>query len=201
MINESNSTDALDVTSTSTSTNLDLGLEQERQTLPFKNEQIAMLEERLSKQSVELASLRAREDEQKGNATPEDVQADLVDNSVKSSRPRRDILFGFMPGWGSKGGVIGNMIKFDKKDRRNEDLRVGFPTEGRRRTIDKGERPTVTVNAEPVAVVHREQGQGALRRSIRRRSRKLLHHLVSSRKIGSTVLFPREDDDYSLGFD
>jgi len=160
-----------------------------------------MLEERLSKQSVELASLRAREDEQKGSATSEDVQADLADDSVKSSRC--NTLFGFMPGWRSKGGFIGNMIKFDKRDSRNEDLRVEFPAEGRRRTIEMDERPTVTVNAEPV--VHHEQGQGALRRSIRRRSRKMslkvLRHLVSSRKIGSTVLFPNEDDDYSLGFD
>ena len=30
---------------------------------------------------------------------------------------------------------------------------------------------------------------------------KLLRHQVSSRLIGSTVLFPREDDDYSLGFE
>ena len=189
MINESNSTDT------------DFGLGQARETLSFKNKQIAMLEERLFKQSVELASLRAREDEQKGStkATSEDVQADLVDDSVKSSH--RHNLFGFMPGWGSKakGGVIGNLIKLDRCDT-SEDLTVDFPAKGRRRTMDD-EHPTVTVNA---AAVHFEEGAVTGRRT-KRTSRKLslkkIRHLVSSRNIGSTVFFPSAGDDDSLGFE
>eukprot|EP00986_Skeletonema_menzelii_P003822 scaffold1251_cov87-Skeletonema_menzelii.AAC.4 len=53
-MSDSNSTDALEAT-------VDFG--QTRDTLSFKSAQIAMLEERLLKQSVELASLQARDDE------------------------------------------------------------------------------------------------------------------------------------------
>ncbi len=196
MINESNSTNALEATNT------DFALGPARDTLSFKNAQIALLEERLFKQSVELASLQAREDERQGSAkATSDVQADLVDDGAMSSQRNRKSLFGFMPGWGSKArdSVIGSIIKLDRSDK-SEDLTVDFPAEGRRSTMmTMDEHPTLSANA---SAVHFEEG--AVRKPKRRSKRKSLsrlRELVSLRKIGSTVFFPSADDDDSLGFE
>ena len=224
-----------------------------RQVLSLKNSHIAMLEERLFEMSVELASLRAREDEQNLKSRlptptqePQDststitmseeddfmIPVNLVDDAIRralASSSNRPPLFSFMQGWGSShmpdddfidgtrslssgaGSIIGNIIKFD----RSEDLRVNFPTGGRR-SMTMDEYSAATDNS----TTHRrrtligqlfrprissltvddptEEQEGPLHQIP---NPKLLRRQVSSRLIDSTVLFPREDDDYSLGFE
>jgi len=241
-----------------------------REVLSFKNAHIAMLEERLLHRSVELASSRAREDEQNlmsrqsaqvsqdSTISEEDdlmILADLVDDSIKSAPAQTSSSssdhyprFSFLPGWGSNrmseaedefndsasarslgstgvGGIIGNMIKLDKSDR-SQNLSVDFPKGGRRsmmvdeysestvnspaqqqhqrRTIALGQffRPRIsslTVDDAVEEVCEQEEQQEPPLHQ--KPNPKLLRHQVSSRLIGSTVLFPREDDDYSLGFE
>eukprot|EP00984_Skeletonema_dohrnii_P022091 scaffold11206_cov89-Skeletonema_dohrnii-CCMP3373.AAC.3 len=241
-----------------------------REVLSFKNAHIAMLEERLLNMSVELASSRAREDEQnlmsrqsaqvsqsQDSTMSEDddlmIFADLVDDSIKSapaqtssSSSEHHPRFSFLPGWGSNrmseaedefndsarslgstgvGSIIGNMIKLDKSDR-SQNLSVDFPKGGRRsmmvdeysestvnspaqqqhqrRTIALGQffRPRIsslTVDDAIEEICEQEEQQETPLH--RKPNPKLLRHQVSSRLIGSTVLFPREDDDYSLGFE
>ena len=123
------------------------------------------------------------------------------------------------------GGIIGNMIKLDKSDR-SQNLSVDFPKGGRRsmmvdeysestvnspaqqqhqrRTIALGQffRPRIsslTVDDAVEEVCEQEEQQETPLHQ--KPNPKLLRHQVSSRLIGSTVLFPREDDDYSLGFE
>jgi len=123
------------------------------------------------------------------------------------------------------GSIIGNMIKLDKSDR-SQNLSVDFPKGGRRsmmvdeysestvnspaqqqhqrRTIALGQffRPRIsslTVDDAVEEVCEQEEQQETTLH--RKPNPKLLRHQVSSRLIGSTVLFPREDDDYSLGFE
>eukprot|EP00986_Skeletonema_menzelii_P005967 scaffold2246_cov179-Skeletonema_menzelii.AAC.1 len=221
-----------------------------REVLSFQNSHIAMLEERLFNMSVELASSRAREDEQnlksrqstevpQSSTISEDddfmIPVDLVDDSIRSaptSSSNRHPLFSFMPGWGfsrmseddandgtrslgsGAGGVIGKMIRFD----RSEDLRVDFPTGGRRSMMDEysaatdnstahHQRRTVvgqlfrsrisSLTVDDMAEESYEH-EGPMHQKM---NPKMLRHQVSSRVLGSTVLFPREDDDYSLGFE
>jgi len=240
-----------------------------REVLSFKNAHIAMLEERLLNMSVELASSRAREDEQnlmlrqsaqvsQDSMMSQDddlmILADLVDDSIKSAPTQTSSSsdhhprFSFLPGWGSNrmseaeddfndsasarslgstgvGSIIGNMIKLDKSDR-SQNLSVDFPKGGRRSMmVDEYSESTVNSHAQ-----HQHQRRTiALGQFFRPRissltldeaveevseqeeqqeppldpkpNPKLLRHQVSSRLIGSTVLFPREDDDYSLGFE
>mmetsp|Transcript_23968 Transcript_23968/g.39020 ORF Transcript_23968/g.39020 Transcript_23968/m.39020 type:complete len:213 (-) Transcript_23968:134-772(-) len=212
-MSDSNSTDALEAT-------VDFG--QTRDTLSFKSAQIAMLEERLLKQSVELASLQARDDERNSKSIestqlsrcstmPEDVRANIVDDSSKASN-RNNFLFNF------KG--IGKMIKFDRSDSRNDELQVDFPAEGRRRTTEdkhppfrgvhfpqEGRRrttedthPSTTASAATNDLC--EQRATMTKRKSRKLSLKVLRRqLQSSRKLGSSVLFPEDDDDYSLCID
>mmetsp|Transcript_23037 Transcript_23037/g.35373 ORF Transcript_23037/g.35373 Transcript_23037/m.35373 type:complete len:143 (-) Transcript_23037:479-907(-) len=90
-----------------------------QEVLSFKNAHIAMLEERLLNMSVELASSRAREDEQNlmsrqsaqvsqdSTISEEDdlmIFADLVDDSIKSAQTSSSSdhhpRFSFLPGWG-----------------------------------------------------------------------------------------------------
>ena len=165
------------------------------------------------------------------------IPVDLVDDSIRrapASSSNRHPLFSFMQGWGSShmpdddfidgrrslssgaGSIIGNIIKFD----RSEDLRVNFPTGGRRSmTMDEYSAATdnstthrrrtlighlfrprissLTLTIDDPAEEICEQ-EGPLHQIP---NPKMLRHLVSSRLIDSTVLFPREDDDYSLGFE
>mmetsp|Transcript_13568 Transcript_13568/g.21162 ORF Transcript_13568/g.21162 Transcript_13568/m.21162 type:complete len:256 (+) Transcript_13568:60-827(+) len=123
------------------------------------------------------------------------------------------------------GSIIGNMIKLDKSDR-SQNLSVDFPKGGRRsmmvdeysestvnspaqqqhqrRTIALGQffRPRIsslTLDDAVEEICEQEEQQETTLH--RKPNPKLLRHQVSSRLIGSTVLFPREDDDYSLGFE
>ncbi len=242
-----------------------------REALSFKNSHIAMLEERLLKMSFELASSRAREDEQKlllrqstqghcsttMSMTEDDdfmLPADIVDDSdsIKSvlSQPSSSSKRPSLPGRSRRiseednisnslrslalsftstaagGGIIGNMtkldrsrsdrsIKFDRSDR-SDNLRVDFPTGGRRTTMMDEYSAAAMNSAAP------HQRKTVIEQLFRSRKRlhmvdadeqeeasphrtsspKLLHdHQDCSRLIGSTVLFPTEDDNYSLGFE
>lgn len=193
--------------------------------LSSKNSYIAMLEERLLKISVELASSRACEDEQNlmccqstlsQSSLTEDVDSlgqtrtELIDDSIgsypvqRSSSSKRHPRFSFMSSWGSK----------------SDDLRVDFPAGGRRSTmVDEcsaatesssqnqrrtglGQlfRPRISFVAVDEAAIYSscscEHGEPLRRKT----NPRFLRH-QSSRIIGSTVLFPMEDDDYSLGFE
>ena len=247
MTNESNTIDAMAA--------LEATITTLRQVLSLKNSHIAMLEERLFEMSVELASLRAREDEQnlkprQSTQEPQDststitmseeddfmIPVNLVDDGIRralSSSSNRHPLFSVMQGWGSShkpdddffygtislssgaGSIIGNIVKFD----RSEDLRVNFPSGGRRsmtmdeysaatdnstahrrRTLLIGHlfRPRIsslTIDDSTEEICEQERTLHQIPNP------KVLRHQVSSRLLGSTVLFPREDDDYSLGFE
>ena len=114
----------------------------------------------------------------------------------------------------SAGSIIGNMIKLD----RSEDLRVEFPTGGRRSmmmdeysaatdnsaahqrwtVVGQLFRPRMSsLTVDDTAEESCEQ-EGSLHQKV---NPKMLRHQVSSRLIDSTVLFPREDDDFFLGFE
>ena len=126
--------------------------------------------------------------------------------------PDDDFIDGTRSFSSGAGSIIGNIIKFD----RSEDLRVDFPTGGRRSmTIDEYSAATDNSTAHRrrtllIGQLFRprissltiddpaEEQEGPLHQIP---NPKVLRHQVSSRLIGSTVLFPREDDDYSLGFE
>jgi len=115
------------------------------------------------------------------------------------------------------GNIIGkNMIKLDKTDA--DVRRVDFPRRERRSTMD--EYSAATVNSNSHAHYQRlgewfrsqvsslaekrceqeEQQEAPLHRN-RKPNTEFLRHQVSSRMIGSRVVFPGEDDDYTLGFE
>ncbi len=247
-----------------TFTSLEMELEASnnalRQILSFKKSRIAMLEERLLNMSLELASSRAREDEQnlllrrsaqlQGSTMSESeleeenfmIPADVVDDSdgIKSAKTQPSLSS--MSSWGSNrmlednvsdsarslapsstraGGIIGNITK-DK----SENLRVDFPTGGRRSSMTRVEefsaaaknsaeppqrrrrtvvgqlfrsrRSSLTVEAA-AEISEQEGGEAPPHRNSR--SKLPVHDQGSSRLIGSTVLFPMEDDNYLLGFE
>ena len=191
---------------------------------------IDMLEEKILTISVELASLRAREDEHNlmirrqfsqtsmmfeddgNNSAP--TPADLMDDSIRStlsssslSPSQRQSQERFsLPSWvsssssstthddiddsmrsiGSVGGLIGFIIENMAKE-------LDFPTEERQLsrvrdiTLDDDEE---VKQSSPL----RRQPNGSL-------SNRPHISCSSPRLIGSTVLFPREDDDIDLGFE
>ena len=197
--------------------------------LSSNNTHIDMLEEKILTISVALASSRAREDEHNlmirrqfsqasmmfedgNNSAP--TPADLMDDSIRStlsssslsSSQRQSQQRFSLPSWvsssssstthddiddsmrslGSVGGLIGFIIENMAKE-------LDFPTEELSRVSD------ITLDDE-------EEGKQSS--PLRRRPNGSLsnrHHISCSssspRLIGSTVLFPREDDDFDLGFE
>lgn len=111
------------------------------------------------------------------------------------------------------GGIIGNITKFDT----SENLTVDFPTSGRRSSMTMiDEYSAAAKNSAASRQRRRRTFGGQLLRSLaaeiskqgeeasphRNSNPKLLHDQGSSRlMIGSTVLFPMEDDNYSVGFE
>lgn len=249
----------MNVTLTSLEMELEASNNALRQILSFKKSRIVMLEERLLNMSFELASSRAREDEQnlllrrsaqlQGSMMSESeleeenfmIPADVVDDSDDIKSAMTQPSSSGTSSWGSSRmpednvsdsgrnlalsstrGTIGNMTKFD----RSENLRVDFPTGGRRRSMTmmdeysaaaknsaappqrrrrtvvgqlfRSRRSSLTV--DKAAEISEQEGEEAPPH--RDSNLKQLHdHQGSSRLIGSTVLFPMEDDNYSLGFE
>ena len=131
-------------------------------------------------------------------------------------------------GGGGMGGLIGNMIQLDKSGY-GEDLRVNFPRgRGRRNTIMTDESPdspsqeqrrlsmvgqlfrlgrddntaVVPEICEQVEEEEQEATQQQQQQQRRRPNRsKMLRIQASTRLISSTVAFPREDDNLSVGFE
>lgn len=106
--------------------------------------------------------------------------------------------------------AIGNFItNLDRSDR-SEDLSVNFPKRVRRTMMNRTtvnshsqEQRRVTVVGQlfrlrkcELKVDDEEQPNSPQHQKPNPKLRR-----VSSRVIGSTVIFPREDDDYSLGFE
>eukprot|EP00984_Skeletonema_dohrnii_P022093 scaffold11206_cov89-Skeletonema_dohrnii-CCMP3373.AAC.5 len=113
------------------------------------------------------------------------------------------------------GGIIGNMIKLDRSDR-SQNLRVDFPSGGRQMyrlrisdlTVDcSASEETACKQEEEHEHDHEEEGHQASassQRQRRRPNRSTLtngQHHTNSRLISSTVIFPMEDDDDSVGFE
>jgi hypothetical protein len=111
---------------------------------------------------------------------------------------------------GRRRSAIGNFItNLDRSDR-SEDLSVNFPKRGRRTMMNRTtvnshsqEQRRVTVVGQlfrlrkcELKVDDEEQPNSPQHQKPNPKLRR-----VSSRVIGSTVIFPREDDDYSLGFE
>ena len=111
------------------------------------------------------------------------------------------------------GNIIGNMIKLDKTDadetrgeRRStmdeySAATVNSPAHYQRKKPSLGEwfRSQVSSLAEK-RCEQEEQQEAPLHRN-RKPNTEFLRHQVSSRMIGSRVVFPGEDDDYTLGFE
>ena len=124
---------------------------------------------------------------------------------------------------GGMGGLIGNMIQLDKSGY-GEDLRVNFPRgRGRRNTIMTDESPDspsqkqrrlsmvgqlfrlgrddTAVVPEICEQVEEEEQEAPLQQRRRPNRSKMLRIQASTRLISSTVAFPREDDNLSVGFE
>eukprot|EP00985_Skeletonema_marinoi_P021070 scaffold12740_cov153-Skeletonema_marinoi.AAC.1 len=231
-----------------------------REALSSKNSHIAMLEDRISNMSVELASSRAREDEhsmklrqstQVGMMMPGDddnivLPADLIDDtdSKSASSPARisslsssssshhqfqrrfslpitgrvsassgsttqddDMNDNSTRSLSGIGGIIGNMIKLDRSDR-SQNLRVDFPSGGRQMYRLRISDLTVDYSASEEHEHEEEEEEGhqagSPQRQRRRPNRSTLtnrQHHTNSRLISSTVIFPMEEDDDSIGFE
>lgn len=187
--------------------------------LDSKKSYIATLEDRLLNMSVELASSRTREDEQlvllhrrstqlSYESDDDDLSVTVPDeddeNNIKHSpeasateSSSNRLYFSFMSSWGSTKG--------DQVD----DLRVDFPKGGRRSHL-MDEYSVVTEGSSCQDQRRRTltdllfNTREAIREEARLHRNKNLNNILhrnSARNIGSTVLFPRVDDDYSLGFE
>eukprot|EP00984_Skeletonema_dohrnii_P002208 scaffold755_cov83-Skeletonema_dohrnii-CCMP3373.AAC.5 len=144
-----------------------------------------------------------------------------TDETMQDSATRTPQASG---GGGGMGGLIGNMIQLDKSGY-GEDLRVNFPRgRGRRNTIMTDESPVSPSQEQRrmtmVGQLFRlgkserageddafpeieEEEQEAPQQQQRRRPNrsKMLRIQASTRLISSTVAFPREDDNLSVGFE
>ena len=182
-----------------------------------------MLEERLLNMSFELASSRTREDEQ--NLIIRRSSTRMTEDNISDSARSLALLSSTCA-----GGIIDNMTtKFDRIERRSDNLRVDFPTGRRHSTMMMDEysaaaaamnsaaprqRRTVVgrlfrsriscslpgdAAAAAEIIFEQDERNGAHRKP--KKNPKLLHDDdCSTRLIGSTI-FPMEDDNYSLGFE
>ncbi len=215
-------TNDINITLASLETELEASNTALRQILSSKNSHIAMLEERLLNMSFELASSRTREDEQ--NLIIRRSSTRMTEDNISDSARSLALLSST-----GAGGIIDNMTtKFDRIER-SEHLRVDFPMGRRGSTMMMDEYSAAEAAAAAMnsaaprqrrtvvgrlfrsriscslpgdaaaAVFEQDERDGAHRKP--KKNPKLLHDDdCSTRLIGSTI-FPREDDNYLLGFE